>query len=436
MLKGYPNVARSISDLIWWIVLHIVSYMARPLIVFVLVASIGSGQQGISNADARVALYGRVTSAQTKEPVRRAAVKIYSATQQWDELTDSEGRFKFPPVARAEYGFVAHRDGYSDSFYKIELSDFDKPTELLVAIFPRGIVSGRVLDHLGHPLQGARIEAFAMRTREQNSEALDSSETNDLGEYRLSGLDPGMYRIRATYREGRSSELDPAPLSIASAFYGGSDQGSAIAVKAGVLVGGIDFELNPVRPAAVRGKLRSNAETVSKANLWVIGTTGEGGHNAQAANGNFEIDDLAPGSYVIFAEANGEIPLSGTATFQLRGEDVEGVEVVLEPVPRIPGQVQVQGGDLSSVKLDSVYFMRSDHRSPLPMKIVRPDTDGSFNVFLDPGEYTLTFGPSTDGFDVQQVLFGNEAISNWKLSIDASSVGKKLLIAVTAKRHP
>jgi hypothetical protein len=410
--------------------------MARPLLILVLAASVGSAQQEITHGDAKGALYGRVINAQTREPVRRCAVKIYSATQQEDELTDGEGRFKFSPVSRAEYGFAAHRDGYTDRFYKVELSDFDKPAELLVEMFPRGVVSGRVLSDLGRPLQGARIEAFAMRTREETPGPVDSAETNDLGEYRLSSLDPGTYRIRATYREGRSSEFDPAPLSTASAFYGDSDQGPGVAVKAGALVGGIDFRLNPVRPAVVRGTLRSNAGTVSKANLWVIGTSGEGEHSAHADDGRFEIDDLGPGTYTISAETSGEIPLFGIATIQLRGEDVGGVELVMQPVPKIEGQVQVQGGDLAGVKVDSVYFMRSDHRGPLPMQIAKPQADGSFAVFLDPGDYTLTFGPSTDGFDVQQILFGDEAISDWKLSIDSSSAGKKLLIALTAKHRP
>ena len=144
--------------------------MARALLIFVLVASISSAQQGTADADVKVALYGRVTNAQTREPVRRAAVKIYTATQQWDELTDSEGRFKFPPLGRAEYGFAAHRDGYTDRSYKIELSDFDKPAELQVEMFPRGVVTGRVLGDSGRPLQRSAnrgIIAFApaMETR-------------------------------------------------------------------------------------------------------------------------------------------------------------------------------------------------------------------------------------------------------------------------------
>lgn len=134
--------------------------MARALLIFVLVASISSAQQGTADADVKVALYGRVTNAQTREPVRRAAVKIYTATQQWDELTDSEGRFKFPPLGRAEYGFAAHRDGYTDRSYKIELSDFDKPAELQVEMSPAASSPGAFWAIRGAPCNGRKSRHY------------------------------------------------------------------------------------------------------------------------------------------------------------------------------------------------------------------------------------------------------------------------------------
>ena len=86
---------------------------------------IAASAQPSPNADPSVALFGRVTDALTHDPVRRAWVKIYNRKEQWDELTDGGGRFKFPPLRRAEYSLVAHRDGYTDRNYKVELSDFD-----------------------------------------------------------------------------------------------------------------------------------------------------------------------------------------------------------------------------------------------------------------------------------------------------------------------
>lgn len=204
-------------------------------------------------------------------------------------------------------------------------------------------------------------------------------------------------------------------------------------MKAGSLISGIDFELNPVRPATVRGTLRSNTGAVDRAILWVIGKAGEGGGSNQAQKGEFVINDLAPGTYTISAHTTGEPPLFGATTVQLRGEDVGEVELVMQPVPKIEAHVEVQGGDLSDIKLDSVFFMRSDRLEAVPFKIARPQKDGNFEIFLIPGEYTLTFGPSTDGFNVQKIVFGDQVISNWKLSIDSSSAGRKLLIELAPR---
>ena len=52
-------------------------------------------------------------NAQTHEPVRRAVVRVYTTKEQWDDLTDGDGRFKFPSLVRGEYSLIAHRDGFS-----------------------------------------------------------------------------------------------------------------------------------------------------------------------------------------------------------------------------------------------------------------------------------------------------------------------------------
>ena len=113
-------------------------------VLLVLAALPGAAQQTGSVPTA--ALFGRVVNALTHEPVRRASVKIYTSKDQWDEITDGDGRFKFPPLKRAEYGFMAHRDGFTDRTYKVELSDFDDPKELPIELFPQGVITGKVVD--------------------------------------------------------------------------------------------------------------------------------------------------------------------------------------------------------------------------------------------------------------------------------------------------
>jgi hypothetical protein len=227
----------------------------------------GAAPQTVPGPDPTAALFGWVVNALTHQPVRRAAVKIYNSKDQWDQLTDGEGRFKFPPLKRAEYGFAAHRDGFTERTYKVELSDFDDPKELAIELFPQGVIAGKVVDGLGQPLQRAQIEALRARSGAANPEVVGSESTNDLGEYRLSGLDPGVYRIRATYRDGRESELDPTPITTASAT-----KPAELTVKPGTVISGIDFVLSSVRPVSVRGAIHTETgQPVDRVSMSIAG---------------------------------------------------------------------------------------------------------------------------------------------------------------------
>lgn len=406
--------------------------------MLISVAVVSSLAQIDSNQEPTAALFGRVVSAQTHQPVRRAAIKIYNAKEQWDELTDGDGRFKFPPINRGDYGLIAHRDGFTDRAYKVERSDFDQPKELPIELFPQGVITGRALDGFGQPLQEAQIQALRSRSREGNVEVVGSAETNDLGEYRISGLNPGTYQIRATYRDGGRSEFDSTPLSMATSIYGGSEKPADLAVKAGSTVSGIDFILNPVHPATIRGTLHTESGLpVDRATLWIMGRAGEGGHNGNAEKGTFEIPDVAPGSYTISAETLDKIAsIFGIVTVEVRDRDVSNVDLVMRPSQKITGKIRMESGDSASLKPVTVYFLRSDRVELLGMKLAHPDSEGAFEVVLNPGEYTLTFEALPDKFKVQKVTWDDKPVTNWKLSIESSPEAKKLDIVLSPKVNP
>jgi len=198
--------------------------MAVLLILFGLTFYASGAPQAASAPQSNSEIFGRVVNAETREVIRRAAIKVFTATVQWDQITDGEGRFKFSGLARGEYGLAVHRDGYTDRAYTVERSDFDQQKELPIELHPQGLITGRAADGSGQPLQGAQIQALGARTRGAEIDVVNSTVTNDLGEYRLSGLDPGTYRLRAVYHEGRSSEFDPTPVTAATSYYGNSEK--------------------------------------------------------------------------------------------------------------------------------------------------------------------------------------------------------------------
>jgi Carboxypeptidase regulatory-like domain len=394
------------------------------LLLVVFVALTGSAQQTASRPTA--ALFGRVVNAVTQEPVRRASVKIYNTKDQWDELTDGEGRFKFPPLLRAEYKFMVHRDGFTERSYKVELSDFDDPKELPIELFPQGVIAGKVVDGFGQPLQRAEIQAL------RADQAGGSEWTNDLGEYRLSGLDPGSYRIRVTYREGRESELDPTPITTASAT-----KAIELTVKPGALISGIDFVLNPVRPVSVRGTIHTETgQPVDRASFSLAGPNGESSGPGNIDAGKFEIPDVSPGSYTILAKTfDKTAPLFGSVTVEVRGEDVSGVDLTMHPSPKIEGRIQVESGNIENLDSIHILFRPADHMH-WSTELALPDRAGAFTVGLNPGEYTLTMPPLPDDFVVETVTLDEAPLTNWKIKIDSSVDPKKLVIVLAPKKQP
>lgn len=406
--------------------------MAVLLILFGLAFYASGAPQAATAPQPNNEIFGRVVNAETREAVRRAVIKVFTSKDQWDQITDGEGRFRFSGLARGEYGLAVHRDGYTDRAYTVERSDFDQQKELPIELHPQGLITGKATDGLGQPLQGAQIQALGTRTRGGEIDVVNSTVTNDLGEYRLSGLDPGTYRLRAVYHEGRTSEFDPTPVTGATTYYGSSEKRSEIAIKAGAVIAGIDFTLNPVRPATIRGTLHAENHVFTEpTTLWIMGTAGEGGHNDTGKDGKFAIRDVGPGTYTVSAETLGTTaPLFGIATVQVRGDDVDGVDLALQPIPKINGEVRVEGSVPGGLKPGSIFFVRTDRVTLNAMQIGRPDENQKFTIALIPGEYTLSFDDSINKFGVQRVTLNGKTITNWKLQIDGTPETKILVITV------
>lgn len=383
-------------------------------------------------------IFGRVVDSESHQAIRRADIKVISSKGELDALSDSEGRFRFPDLIPGDYPLIAHRDGYTDRAYKVEQSDFSQQKELPVELRPQAVITGRVVDGLGQALQSVRVEALASQTATGQSDVLGSAETDDLGRYRLSGLNPGTWRLRASYRDGRNSELDPTPLTIASSWFGPPGNPSEIAVKAGSLLTGMNFTLDPVRPVTVRGRLRTETGILTeRATLWIIGQAGEGGHNGNSSEGEFEMADVSPGTYIISAQTlNRTMPLFGAATVHVAGADVDAVDILLSPVPAVEAEVRVEGAIPAGWEPGSLYFTRADRITATPMQIGHPGKDHKFTVLLIPGDYSLSFDESITRLGIRSVRFNNQPITNWKLHVEESPDPKKLVIVVGVKPEP
>src|SRR4029079_17391338 len=127
-----------------------------------------------------------------------------------------------------------------------------------------GAIEGRVLDGHGGPLVRVSVVA-AQQIRNRDGTMRfgggAAATTNDVGEFRLSGLTPGQYTVgaqppRSVVSPFAGGSPTAAPTTYVSTFYPGSSdvqQGTAVTVSRGLTTGGIQFSMLSVSAYQVFG---------------------------------------------------------------------------------------------------------------------------------------------------------------------------------------
>src|SRR5262249_47022590 len=80
----------------------------------------------------------------------------------------------------------------------IVAGEIHDPTD--ITIQPLGVLSGRIIDDAGEPVEGALVRPVQLRYVNGRRQLVDVGaprRTDDLGRYRLFGLRPGQYAISA-----------------------------------------------------------------------------------------------------------------------------------------------------------------------------------------------------------------------------------------------
>ena len=151
---------------------------------------------GLDTPTGAAMVRGRVLAADGDVPLRNVRVTLtrLDRTSQ-TVLSDPEGRFVFSAVRNGTYTVAAVKPGFvtirSSAPLSIATAAAVKGMDIRL---PKGAaISGRLIDNHGDPVSGVAITA-------ETVDALvpvAAGRTNDLGEYRLSGLPAGVYRVVA-----------------------------------------------------------------------------------------------------------------------------------------------------------------------------------------------------------------------------------------------
>ena len=275
-----------------------------------------------------------------------------------------------------------------------------------------GVVRGRITTAGGQPVPGALVRALAPR-RFNPSNLSDAK-----GQYILSGLEPGDYRVEAsrngyvTYQYGQTSS---------------SRVGRTIAVGADRLIDRVDIALP--RPSAVEGTVVDEyGEPLQDVAVDVIQVQSAGGRvRALRARGRrtddrgrYRVFGVTPGTYVVrvqvgdvLADFNmqGYSPVyhPGSATVEEAtridvavGRDAVQRDIVVRPTPAfgVTGHVVDSSGKPFRARLALIISERSGAIQVEPV-MEEAAEDGSFRFEnVPPGDYVLqAFGPPQLGND-------------------------------------
>ncbi len=169
-------------------------------------------------------LEGRVIALGADHAITQARLVLTKVQGQLENIrtttTDESGRFSIPNLAPGQYRLFAERDGYLRTEYGqrgasrtgtiITVGGGQDLQNIVVTMTPTGVIAGRIRDVYGHPIRNVAVHALKATYREgrRNLNLVQMAQTDDLGEYRIFGLPPGLYFVSALPAPGPHIEGD------------------------------------------------------------------------------------------------------------------------------------------------------------------------------------------------------------------------------------
>ncbi len=177
--------------------------------------SSSSGNQNNGQTQPAGSVTGQVVSSTTGEPLRKVSLTLQPQGRGGSPSaasSDNSGNFRFNNVDPGTYTLTGERSGYVRGTYgedrpgqqgrQIAVTSGQTSGGIQFKLLPHSVVTGRVYDLDGDPVQGAQVQVMRYsypRGQRQLTNAAQVT-TNDLGEYRVAGLPPGRYFVSASDR--------------------------------------------------------------------------------------------------------------------------------------------------------------------------------------------------------------------------------------------
>lgn len=438
-------------------------------------------------------IIGRVLAADSGRPVKRARVSI-SAPELPEgraALTDDTGLFEFTELPAGRYSLNASKNGFIGLSYgqrrplqsgtPLQLADGQQLKGLEFRLPRGGVVGGHVFDETGDALPGVIVSVLRYQYLQGDRRLVPAgtAQTDDRGQYRVWGLNPGDYYVSAVNRDfggrgfggggrgfgGRGAgggagivsagvaPDDQEQLAYAPTYYpgvGSAAEARPITLGVSQQVTDVDFNLQLVRTSRIAGRVVNpdGSPTTSGTVSLASEAAGTGGRGAIGANygsridwdGSFGISNVPPGRYTLRARGtDSEQPQFASQPLSVNG-DMPDLSIVLRPGGALAGRVTFEAtqssapGDLTQIRIAAPA---TDPNAQVPNPNARVEKDGRFTLDgLAAGPHLVrpNGGGALRGWTLKAVTLNGRDVTDTPLDVRSGETIANLTIVFTDKQ--
>lgn len=338
-----------------------------------------------------------------------------------------DGSFRLP-AAPGDYHSSIELVGYVIDYASVDPSTIitlkaqQTLPALTVKLRKQAVITGRVFDQDGRPIAHAMVMALTPpRTLQgvaMEAASKATAQTNDLGEYRLAGLQPGKYLVSAG--GSFATAIFGGGPSYETRYYPGVSSVKAaqsLDVAAGNTRSAIDFRLSEISLVSISGKVSpSGPGTMLTLQLDESGQGPPILPPEVSEAGEFTFPRVAPGDYTLtamFFEPKPDQLSQPTGNVHLRlkvgDRPISGLLLTRKTPMIVTGRIVAPpNAALAGI---GIFLRRERQNGPQPGN-TRADANGRFSLSnIDPITYQPVVFDLPNGYYVKSITYGETAAS-------------------------
>lgn len=385
---------------------------------------------------------GVVTSSVTGSALARVHVVLKTPSDNsgptYGAQTADDGSFSITGIpATKDYILTAARASYATGRITLTLARDEKRKNADLKLVPVGAIRGRVTDSKGEPAEKVTVTAEGVDRKRAT--------TDENGEFRIGGLAPGRYRVKAQ-RDGAARNFMVKPeimsdgsvqLRDATTWYPGvlaARQARRVEVKPDTESTGADIQLMGVPSVRVSGKVVDFPPGVMEAYVTIGSRTMGGGSGLPIKpDGSFQFWGPDPGKYTLSAgwgPRDGPRTSTGAIQIEVAGSNVDNIELRVVPESDIAGRLLAENSDLPQSTAQKKVTLREMNSGSPAGEPAAVAPDDSFRLAgVRAGKYVVSV--SQDAVYVKSTRLGTKESDGDILDLLNGSGGADLTLVLS-----